>query len=96
MKNSTNDCVRLALHGGEMSKTELLKLDLTLLQELKIGKDGAVELKLVDKMKLAEQLSFGENETVKALISALEKAGESLANQRYFAETAGGADVVDA
>ena len=48
-----NDCVRLVLEG----ETELEKLDLSLLSELKRSEKGAVEIRLVDRLRALEQLS---------------------------------------
>ncbi len=48
-----NDCVRLVLEED----TELKKLDLSLLSEVKRSEKGAVEVKLVDRLKALEQLA---------------------------------------
>ncbi|HIT34146.1 MAG TPA: terminase small subunit [Candidatus Faecousia intestinigallinarum] len=47
-----NDCVRLALSP----EAEVGKLDLSLLCEVKRSDKGAVEVKLVDRLKALEQL----------------------------------------
>ena len=49
----SNDCVRLVL--GETEGVE--KLDLSLLSELKRSEKGALELRLVDRLKALELLS---------------------------------------
>ena len=49
----SNDCVRLVL--GETEGLE--KLDLSLLSELKRSEKGALELRLVDRLKALELLS---------------------------------------
>ncbi len=48
-----NDCVRLVLEED----TELKKLDLSLLSEVKRSDKGAVEVRLVDRLKALEQLA---------------------------------------
>lgn len=48
-----NDCVKLAV--GE--KTDLDGLDLSLLSEVKRSDKGAVEVKLIDRLKVLEQLA---------------------------------------
>ena len=48
-----NDCVRLAM--GE--EVDIESLDLTLLTEIKRSEKGVVEIKLVDRMKVLEQLA---------------------------------------
>ena len=49
-----NDCVRLVLEEN----TELGKLDLSLLSEVKRNDKGTVEVKLVDRLKALEQLAL--------------------------------------
>ncbi len=48
-----NDCVRLAMGDA----TELGKLDLGMLTEFKRSEKGAVEIKLVDRLKALELLA---------------------------------------
>ena len=48
-----NDCVRLIL--GETAKVD--KLDLSLLSELKRSEKGALEVRLVDRLRALEQLA---------------------------------------
>ncbi len=48
-----NDCVRLALE----EQPELGKLDLSLLSEVKRNDKGMVEIKLIDRLKVLEQLA---------------------------------------
>ena len=49
-----NDCVRLVLE----EEPELKKLDLSLLSEVKRSDKGAVEVRLVDRLKALEQLAL--------------------------------------
>ena len=48
-----NDCVRLALEDAP----ELGKLDLSLLSEVKRNDKGAVEIRLIDRLRALEQLA---------------------------------------
>lgn len=48
-----NDCVRLALEAP----ADLDKLDLSLLSEVKRNDKGAVEIKLIDRLRALEQLA---------------------------------------
>ena len=48
-----NDCVRLVLE----QEPSLTKLDLSLLSEVKRSEKGAVEVKLIDRLRALEQLS---------------------------------------
>ena len=48
-----NDCVRLALEEG----LDLDELDLTLLSEVKRNSKGDIEVRLVDRLKVLEQLA---------------------------------------
>lgn len=48
-----NDCVRLVLEEG----AELGRLDLSLLSEVKRSDKGAVEVRLVDRLRALEQLA---------------------------------------
>lgn len=57
-----NDCVKLALlckHSDDFNSVinKLDQLDLSLLSELKLLKDGAVEMKFIDRFKINELLS---------------------------------------
>lgn len=47
-----NDCIQLALGEGEIGK-----LDLSLLSEVRRSDKGAVEIRLVDRLKALEQLA---------------------------------------
>ena len=49
----SNDCVRLVLEEG----AALEALDLSLLTEVKRSEKGAVEVKLVDRLRALEQLA---------------------------------------
>lgn len=69
-----NDCVRLVLEEG----SELGRLDLSLLSEVKRNDKGTVEVKLVDRLKALEQLAMlaQENgEDLESFLKALQ--GES-------------------
>ena len=48
-----NDCVRLALEDDP----KLGRLDLSLLSEVKRNDKGTVEIKLIDRLKILEQLA---------------------------------------
>lgn len=50
-----NDCVRLAMAGAEI-QGELDRLDLSLLAEVRRSEKGAVEIKLLDRLAVLEQL----------------------------------------
>lgn len=56
-----NDCVRLALEENP----ELDELDLSLLSEVKRSEKGAVEIKLIDRMQVLQQLreAMGEDDS---------------------------------
>ena len=47
-----NDCVRLVMEEAP----ELAKLDLSLLSEVKRNEKGGVEIRLIDRLKVLEQL----------------------------------------
>jgi len=66
-----NDCVRLALEECP----ELENLDLGLLSEVKRNEKGMVEIKLIDRLKVLQQLAqvIGDDgENVTALMAALQ------------------------
>ena len=66
-----NDCVRLVLEEG----TDLGRLDLSLLSEVKRNDKGMVEVKLLDRLKALEQLMdlVGEDRgDVEAFFQALQ------------------------
>lgn len=70
-----NDCVRLALEEAP----ELEKLDLSLLSEVKRNEKGTVEVRLIDRLKVLEQLAavVGEDGTeMEGLLQAL-RGGEN-------------------
>ena len=62
-----NDCVRLVLEEG----SELGRLDLSLLSEVKRNEKGTVEVKLVDRLKALEQLAVLAQENGEDLESFL-------------------------
>lgn len=75
-ESPANDAIRLAFISGE--EMELIKgLDLLAVREIKRSGDGAVELKLIDRVEtlkwLAEQL---ESPQADQLYQALEKSAE--------------------
>ena len=55
---SANDCVRLALEDTP----ELETLDLSLLSEVKRNEKGTVEIKLIDRLRVLEQLAQSAEE----------------------------------
>ena len=66
-----NDCVKLAL--GE--EVELDGLDLSLLAEVKKSDKGVVEIKLVDRLKVLQQLAEvagSDGEGMEGLIQAIQ------------------------
>lgn len=66
-----NDCVRLALEECP----ELENLDLGLLSEVKRNEKGMVEIKLIDRLKVLQQLAqvIGDDgENVTALMAAIQ------------------------
>lgn len=71
-----NDCVKLAVE----EKPALSELDLALLSEVKRNEKGMVEIKLIDRLKVLEQLEritggkkAGAEEFLKALQSGEEE-----------------------
>lgn len=67
-----NDCVRLALEDSP----DLNALDLSLLSEVKRNEKGTVEIKLIDRLRVLEQLALaaGEDDSaVEAFLQALQK-----------------------
>lgn len=72
-----NDCVRLVLE----ERPEVEELDLSLLSEIKRSEKGALELKLLDRLAVLEQLAAltaKEEDGTMALLQALGNAGEAL------------------
>ncbi|MCI8619278.1 MAG: hypothetical protein HFG44_04310 [Oscillospiraceae bacterium] len=73
----TNDCVRLVLE----EKPELEELDLSLLSEVKRNEKGTVEIKLVDRLAVLEQLAAlagKEEDGSLAFLKALGTVEESI------------------
>ena len=71
-----NDCVRLALEDDP----QLGKLDLSLLSEVKRSDKGAVEVRLIDRLRVLEQLSQmtgSDNTQMEAFLTALQNGGDS-------------------
>ena len=71
-----NDCVRLALED----EPRLDKLDLSLLSEVKRNDKGTVEIKLLDRTKVLEQLAAladggddGAERFLQALVQGMER-----------------------
>ena len=70
-----NDCVRLALED----EPRLDKLDLSLLSEVKRNDKGTVEIKLLDRTKVLEQLAAladGGNDGAERFLQALAQGME--------------------
>ena len=70
-----NDCVKLALE----ERPDLDHLDLTLLCEVKKTEKGLVEVKLIDRLKVMEQLAKvvgGNQKDAQAFLQALQ-SGEA-------------------
>lgn len=70
-----NDCVRLVLE----EEPALEELDLGLLSEIKRDKKGAVEVRLVDRLKALEQLAAlaqSQGADLESFLQALQKSGE--------------------
>lgn len=70
-----NDCVRLIMEED----APLSKLDLGLLSEVKRNDKGAVEVKLVDRLKALEQLALlaqEGGEDLESFLKALQGDGE--------------------
>lgn len=65
-----NDCVALAMLGDE---AELQKLELSQLAGIKRGKDGSVEVRLIDRMQALKELAAlcAEEDSPEALMRAL-------------------------
>ena len=49
-----NDIVKLVLYNDSLTQRQLSRLDLTAVSEIKKGKDGAFEIKLLDRIKALE------------------------------------------
>ena len=49
-----NDIVKLVLYNDSLTKAQLSRLDLSAISEIKRGKDGVFEIKLIDRMKALE------------------------------------------
>ena len=70
-----NDCVRLALEDAP----PLDKLDLSLLAEVKRNEKGTVEIKLIDRLRVLEQLAQaagGSGAEMASFLQALQTGGE--------------------
>ena len=71
-----NDCVKLILQ----EQTEIDRLDLRLLSEVKRNDKGTVEIKLVDRLSALQQLAAlvsADEETATAFLQALTGAAEA-------------------
>lgn len=71
----TNDCVRLVLED----KPDIDSLDLSLLSEVKRNEKGTVEVKLIDRVRVLEQLQLAAAATgddLSSFLAALQDAGE--------------------
>ncbi len=66
-----NDCVRLVLEDG----VDLCKLELGLLSEVKRSDKGAVEVRLVDRLRALEQLALlaqDQGEDLESFLKAMQ------------------------
>ena len=71
----TNDCVRLVLED----KPDIDSLDLSLLSEVKRNEKGTVEVKLIDRVRVLEQLQLAAaaaGDDLSSFLAALQDAGE--------------------
>lgn len=71
-----NDCVRLVLE----EKPELKELDLSLLSEVKRNERGTVEIRLLDRLRILEQLerlTAQENEDMAEFLKGLQDGEEA-------------------
>lgn len=70
-----NDCVRLVMEEG----VPLGKLDLSLLSEVKRSEKGALEVRLVDRLRALEQLALLAQDggsDLEAFLNALQLGGD--------------------
>ncbi len=70
-----NDCVRLVMEEG----VPLNKLDLSLLSEVKRSEKGAVEVRLVDRLRALEQLALLAQDggtDLESFLNALQLGGD--------------------
>lgn len=70
-----NDCVRLVLED----KPDIDSLELSLLSEVKRNEKGTVEVKLIDRVRVLEQLSLAAGQAgddMASFLEALQDAGE--------------------
>ena len=70
-----NDCVKLVLE----QETDLDSLDLSLLSEVKRNEKGTVEIKLIDRLRVLEQLAQaagGSGAEMASFLQALQTGGE--------------------
>ena len=79
-----NDIVKLVLYNDSLTQYQLARLDLTAVSEIKKGKDGAFEIKLIDRIKALEYWesletlgSDGAESFLKALGDSASGGGES-------------------
>lgn len=73
-----NDCVRLALEDSP----DLNALDLSLLSEVKRNEKGTVEIKLIDRLRVLEQLAQTageESSAAEAFLQALQREAKERA-----------------
>ena len=70
---NANDCIRLVMEA----QPDLEKLDLSLLKEVKRNEKGGMEVKLIDRLQILEQLSAVAEEDrsgLEAFLQALQGA----------------------
>jgi hypothetical protein len=71
-----NDCVRLVLED----MPDVDSLDLSLLSEVKRNEKGTVEIKLIDRVRVLEQLNMAASQTgddMASFLEALRDSGEA-------------------
>ncbi len=71
-----NDCVRLALE----EEPKLEELDLSLLSEVRRNEKGTVEVKLIDRLRVLEQLekvTEAENGKLESFVQAIRDGDEA-------------------
>ncbi|MEG2429656.1 MAG: hypothetical protein RSA99_04660, partial [Oscillospiraceae bacterium] len=80
--SSTNDCVKLLAIDRETFIEKVDSLDLFHISEIKVPKDGAIEIKFFDRFKAYDKLldiisSRSNKNSAESFLSALEKSAEN-------------------
>ena len=78
-RGKPNDVAYMAVNIESLDSDKLRSLDLSLLSELKRGKDGQVEIKLVNRLDALELLYRIESETATPLAESFFNAIDSAA-----------------